>query len=140
MKTLWEMEKLLVTSIFLLTCMFSKAVLSSRLAVLARHSCHNVTFVYVHACICPARLVRTIYGWIQKMIWQSVLLNPFPNKPWFLRVCITGPLKTRWEKEKLLVTSNFSFSRSVFYQFDELSAICVKFNIVVCKLFQFGRV
>ena len=26
-------------------------------------------------------------------------------------------LKTLWEKEKLLVTSNFSFSRSVFYLF-----------------------
>ena len=35
--------------------------------------------------------------------------NPFPNKPWFLRVCSTSLLKTLWEKEKLLVTSNFSF-------------------------------
>ena len=41
-------------------------------------------------------------------------LNPFPNKPWFLRVCSTGLLKTLREKEKLLVTSNFSFSLSVF--------------------------
>ena len=44
-------------------------------------------------------------------------LNPFPNKPWFLRVCCTSLLKTLWEKEKLLVTSNFSFSHSVFYPF-----------------------
>ena len=36
-------------------------------------------------------------------------VNPFPNKPWFLRVCSTCLLKTLWEKEKLLVTSNFSF-------------------------------
>ena len=28
-----------------------------------------------------------------------------------------APLKTLWEKEKLLVTSNFSFSHSVFYLF-----------------------
>ena len=28
-----------------------------------------------------------------------------------------------WEKKKLLVKSNFSFSRSVFYLFGELSAI-----------------
>ena len=41
-------------------------------------------------------------------------INPFPNKPWFLRVCSTSLLKTLWEKEKLLVMSNFSFSRSVF--------------------------
>ena len=43
-----------------------------------------------------------------------LLLSPFPNKPWFLRVCSTSLLKTLWEKKKLLVTSNFSFSRSVF--------------------------
>ena len=42
-------------------------------------------------------------------------LNPFPNRPWFLRVCSTSLLKTLWEKEKLLVTSNFSFSHSIFY-------------------------
>ena len=35
-------------------------------------------------------------------------LNPFPNKPWFLRVCSTSLLKTL-EKEKLLVTSNQFF-------------------------------
>ena len=28
-----------------------------------------------------------------------------------------APLKTLWEKEKLLVTSNLSFSHSVFYPF-----------------------
>ena len=44
------------------------------------------------------------------------------------------------EKEKLLVTSNFYFSHSVFYPFGELSAIFIKLEIVVCKLFQFGRV
>ena len=65
--------------------------------------------------------------------------NPFSNKPRFLRVCNTSLLKTLWEKEKLLVTSNFSFSHSVFFPFRELSAISIKFDIVVCKLFQFGR-
>ena len=44
-------------------------------------------------------------------------LKPFPNKPWFLWVCRTSLLKTLREKEKLLVTSNFSFSLSVFYPF-----------------------
>ena len=34
--------------------------------------------------------------------------NHFPNKPWFLPVCSISLLKTVWEKEKLLVTSNFS--------------------------------
>ena len=36
--------------------------------------------------------------------------------------------------------SFFSFSHSVFYPFGELSAICVKLEIVICKLFQFGSV
>ena len=48
-------------------------------------------------------------------------INPFPNKPWFLHVCSTCLLKTLWEKEKLLITSNFSFSHSVVCRFRELS-------------------
>ena len=47
--------------------------------------------------------------------------------------------KKRGEKEKLLVTSNFSFSHSVFYPFGELSAIFIQFEIVVCKHFEFER-
>ena len=61
-------------------------------------------------------------------------LNPFPNKPWFLRVCNTSLLKTQREKEKLLVTSNFSFSHSVFYPSKDLPVISIKFQIVVCNL------
>ena len=49
-------------------------------------------------------------------------------------------MKTLWEKEKLLETSNFSFFNSVFYPFEELSAIFIKFEIVICKLFQFESV
>ena len=66
--------------------------------------------------------------------------NPFPNKPWFLRVCCTNLLKTLWEKEKLLVTSNFSFSHSVFYLLGELAAIFIKSKIVICQRFEYGRV
>ena len=81
--------------------------------------------------------------WSRKYMQNTVVLfsiNPFPNKPWFLRVCNNGLLKTLWEKEKLLVMSNFSFSHSVFYPFGQLSAIFIKFEIVVFKLFQFERV
>ena len=56
------------------------------------------------------------------------MVNPFPNKPWVLRVCSTCPLKIMWEKEKLLITSNFSFSHIVFYPFGELSAAYSKFG------------
>ena len=40
--------------------------------------------------------------------------------------------------EKLLVTSNFSFAHSAFYLIRELSAIFIKVEIIICKLFQFG--
>ena len=68
------------------------------------------------------------------------MVNSFPNKPRFLRVCSKSHLKTLWEKEKLLVVSNISFSHSVFYPFWELTTIFIKFEIVVYKLIQLGRV
>ena len=59
------------------------------------------------------------------------------DKPLFLRVCNTSVLRVS-EKEKLLVTSNFSFSHSVFNPFVELYVSFIKYEIVVCKLFRFG--
>ena len=49
-------------------------------------------------------------------------------------------LSTQWEKEELLRMSEFSFSQFVLYHFGKLSTIFIKFKIIVCKLFQFGRV
>ena len=102
---------------------------------------------------------RDRFGGGSVMVWGSIMgrvktnlivvqgnlnaqgyINPFPNKPWFLRVCSISLLKTLREKEKLLVTSNFSFSHSVFYPLGELSAIVITFEIVICKLFELGRV
>ena len=59
----------------------------------------------------------------------------FPDKPLFLNVCSSSLFKTLWEKKKLLVTSNFSFSCSVFYPFAGLSTGFIKFWIVIFKLF-----
>ena len=67
-------------------------------------------------------------------------LNLFPYKPWFLCVCNKNLMKTLWEKEKLFIMSNFSFTQCVFYPSGELSDISIKFEIVICKLFRFGRV
>ena len=69
------------------------------------------------------------------------VFNPFSKNPLFLRVCINNRqrLKTQWERENLLVTSNFSFSPSVLYTVTELSSVFLKFEIVVCILFWFGR-
>ena len=66
------------------------------------------------------------------LVMGEIAFNPFPNKPWFLRVCRTSLFKTLWEKEKLLVTSNFSFSHSVFYLFYEFSASL--YQIWNCRL------
>ena len=66
--------------------------------------------------------------------------NPFPHNDTFWRPWESSLLKTLWEKEKLLVTSNFSFTHSVFYPLKELSAIFIKFKIVICRLFQFEPV
>ena len=87
-------------------------------------------------------MTNHVMGFVKEYIYSlfSTSFNPFANKLLFLRVYITSLLKTRWEKEKLLITSNFSFSHSVFYSSGELSAILIKFKIVVCKLFQFGKV
>ena len=46
-------------------------------------------------------------------------LFPFLNMPLFLHVCSTSLLKTLTEKEKLLVTSNFSFSSQSFLPFQK---------------------
>ena len=56
--------------------------------------------------------------------------NFFPNKPWFLSVCHTSLSKTLREKEKLLITSNFSFSHSVFHPFGDLSTIFINLRLL----------
>ena len=50
-------------------------------------------------------------------IWRTYchFLNPSPHNDTFWRPWETSLLKTQWEKEKLLVTSNFSYTHSVFY-------------------------
>ena len=75
-----------------------------------------------------------------KWVSMELSVNPFPTKPWFLRVCRIILLKTLRENEKLLVRSNFSISQSVFYPFGLPSANFTEFKIIVCKLFHVGRV
>ena len=59
------------------------------------------------------KVFQNIVGREEK--YCSCFLNLCPNKPWFLHVCSRSLLKTLWEKEKLLVMSNFFYSHSVFY-------------------------
>ena len=59
---------------------------------------------------------------------------------WFLPVCSISLLKTlRVKRRNCSKCTIFPFS-SVFYPFEEVSAIFIKVIIVVCKLFQFRRV
>ena len=48
-------------------------------------------------------------------------------------------LKTPWEKEKLLLTSNFTFSHRVFYPFDALLAIFTKLKLSSAKSLSLGK-
>ena len=79
-----------------------------------------------------------MYIYVIENIYFGPFVNLFPNRPWFLHVCSTNLLKALWEKEKMLMTSNFSFSQSVFYPSEEFSAIFIKSETVFCKFFQFG--
>ena len=74
--------------------------------------------------------------WPQKMN-AFTLSQTSPG--FYLSAVLVSLLKTLWEKEKLLVTSNFSFAHSILYPFEELSAICIKFKIVIYNLFQFEK-
>ena len=49
-------------------------------------------------------------------------------------------LKTWREKEKMLVTSIFSFSPFVFYSSPDKFQFFSNFHFVVCKCFEFGLV
>ena len=95
-KTLWEKEKMLVTSIF----SFS----------------HNV----VKKLLLLGHENQGLFGKALKIYWCIYL------GLWWLTLSQASP--------------GFSFSCRVFYPFGELSAIFIKFEVVVCKLFHFGRV
>ena len=64
----------------------------------------------------------------------------FPKKPWFIRLCSTSLLRNTVRKGEIArINKQFAPFPSVFYPIRELSSIFIKFEIVVCKPFQFGR-
>ena len=126
-RTLWEKAEIAVTSNF----SFSHSVLKSPVPQTRK----NLGFVWERANgVYFLRFCTKCDAWFSKYGIELIValsstnatkrygrrFNPFLNKPWFLHVCTTSLLKTLWEKEKLLVTSNFSSSHSVFYPFREL--------------------
>ena len=111
--------------------------------ILWENACNQYFLLFLQCFQMPSSLLASEFSPFLTMFSNAFFLgpfNPFPLKNTFWRPWETNLLKTLWEKEKLLVTSNFSFSHSVFYLFGQLSFIFFKFQIVVCKLFQFGRV
>ena len=86
----------------------------------------------------PNAVHKNKLGIIRKKILFYIFFNDLTlsqTSPGFYVSAKTSPLKTLQEKEKLL-----SFIHSVFYLHVEYSAIFLKFEIVVCKHFVFGRV
>ena len=73
---------------------------------------------------------RPFSHWFWSRKPHLIIFNRFKNDPWFLRVSNSSLLKTLRKKEKLLVTSNFSFFHSVFYPFGKPSVIFFEFEIV----------
>ena len=128
---MWGKEKLLVTSNF----SFSNSVFKRP--------------------VLQTRKNQGLFGKGLTLYHTIPTFNPFPNKPWFLRVCSTSIFKTRWEKkkllegkllktlwekEKMLVTSIFSFSRNDFYSSQLKFQFLITFIFFVCKCFKFGLV
>ena len=72
---------------------------------------------------------------------NTLTVNPFPNKPWCLQhksfESTVGKGEIARNEQFLLFAQIFFF---FFHPFVELSAIFIKLKIVVCKLFQLGRV
>ena len=134
-KTLWEKEKLVVTSNFSFShSVFKRPILQTRKnqGLFGKRSSRK--YCLINGLDCMLNPYSKILLLPKLELFAYDKFNPFPNKPWFLRLCSTCLLKTLWEK------GNCSFSHSVYYLFIELSAILIKLKIVICKLFQFGRV
>ena len=100
LKTLWKKEKLLISTNFSL----SHSVF--------HHIGASSQFHQIWNCCLGT---HSVWKSLKFIIWERV--NPFPHNDTFWCPWETSLLKTQWEKEKLLVTSNFSFSHNVFYLF-----------------------
>ena len=65
-------------------------------------------------------------------------IDPIPKEAQVFACLQYKPFKNSVGKEKLLVTSNFSFSHSIFYLFKELSAISSDMKLSSANSFSSG--
>ena len=101
---------------------FEKTVLKGE------HTTNSIFFFSTRICLPPYQAQTSSF---QPCLICCLTLSQ--KSPGFF--CSNSLLKTPWEKDKLLVTSNFSFSDSVFYPLGELPVILIKSEIVICKVF-----
>ena len=81
---------------------------------------HRLALVKISCCFVEFTACQNKF--LEKMdFYDPYTVNPFPNKPWFLRVCSKGLLKHfgKMRNCSLLAISHFP---SVFYLSGELSA------------------
>ena len=89
---------------------------------------------------CIAPLADTWNPFITNITIRGNWFNPLPHNPDFLLPAEKSLLKTLWEKEKMLVTSIFSFTHNVFYPSQNKFQFFIYIYFVICKSFQFGQV
>ena len=145
LEILWKIVKMLVTGIFSFTrnvsftindqsCQFAIKHHSFILSIKDSNHQSLLNFFTFY------KLKIRLYVMVWILSTQSV--NTFPNKPWILCVCSLSLLKTLWEKEKLLVTSNFSFSQC-FLPFQTTHSFNLKllsFCLEETKICRLGKV
>ena len=86
---------------------------------------------FLFVCLCLYILVSKY----QITPLKNLILNTFPNKPLFLHVSSTSLLKTLWEIEKLVITSNFSFFHNVFYPLENSLPFSSKLELSSANIF-----
>ena len=100
----------------------------------------RITFPYIHAYSFMSN--NTFFSKYSKgkgmlLGTSNFSFNSLPHKPDFERPCKRSLLKTLREKEKMLVTSIFSFSHNVFYSFQNRFQFFSHIYFVICKCFRF---
>ena len=65
---------------------------------------------------------------------------PFPKQALFFTCLQYKSFENTAGKGEIACNEQFLLSHGVFYPFEQLSSIFIKFEIVVCRLFQFGTV
>ena len=71
---------------------------------------------------------------------QQTLSNKFPKQALVFTCLQYKSFENTMGKGEIAHNEQFLLFPQCFYLFEELSAVFIKFEIVVCKLFQFGRV